>query len=138
MTRVITFGTYDLLHVGHVRLLKRAAALGDHLIVGVSSDQLNLNKKGRAPVYSTKDRLEILESIKCVNETFVEYSLEDKGKYIQEHKADILVMGDDWEGKFDEFNNLCKVIYLPRTEGISTTHYIGNISANHRVEVANS
>ncbi len=136
MKKIITFGTYDLLHVGHVRLLERAAALGDYLVVGISSDQLNVNKKGRAPVYSTKDRIEILQALSCVDETFVEYSLEDKGRYIQEHNADVLVMGDDWAGKFDEFSNICEVVYLPRTEGISTTHFIGNISSGKRVEVS--
>ncbi len=128
MKRIITFGTYDLLHVGHIRILERAAKLGDYLIVGVSSDELNIAKKGRAPVYSTADRVEIIQSIRCVDKVFVEHSLEDKGKYIQEAGADILVMGDDWAGKFDEFKDICEVMYLPRTEGISTTHYIETIS----------
>ena len=128
MKRIITFGTYDLLHVGHVRLLKRAAALGDHLIVGVSSDELNISKKGRAPVYSTTERLEIVRSLSCVDDVFVEHSLEAKGDYILEHKADILVMGDDWAGRFDMFKELCDVVYLPRTEGISTTYLISSIS----------
>jgi glycerol-3-phosphate cytidylyltransferase len=128
MKRIITFGTYDLLHVGHIRILERAAKLGDQLIVGVSSDELNISKKGRAPVYSTSDRVEIIKSIRCVDEVFVEHSLEEKGQYILDAEADILVMGDDWAGKFDEFNNICQVVYLPRTEGISTTHYIETIS----------
>jgi glycerol-3-phosphate cytidylyltransferase len=128
MKRIITFGTYDLLHVGHIRILERSAKLGDKLIVGVSSDELNISKKGRAPVYSTSDRVEIIKSIRCVDEVFVEHSLEEKGQYILDAKADILVMGDDWAGKFDEFNTICDVVYLPRTEGISTTHYIETIS----------
>jgi len=126
--KVITFGTYDLLHVGHVRLLKRAAALGDKLIVGVSSDELNMSKKDRPPVYPTDHRLEIVNALQFVDEVFVEHSLEDKGKYIKEHGADILVMGDDWAGKFDEFNELCQVVYLSRTDGISTTQLIEIIS----------
>ncbi len=128
MKRIITFGTYDLLHVGHIRLLERAAQLGTHLIVGVSSDELNLSKKDRAPIYSTQDRIEIIKSIGCVDEVFVEESLEKKGEYIQKYKADALVMGDDWVGKFDEFKPLCEVIYLTRTDGISTTKLIGDIS----------
>tara|TARA_R110002050_G_scaffold192142_1_gene327081 strand:+ start:160 stop:600 length:441 start_codon:yes stop_codon:yes gene_type:complete len=128
MKRILTFGTYDLLHVGHVRLLKRAAALGDHLIVGVSSDELNISKKGRGPVYSTTERLEIVRALSCVDEVFVEHSLEMKGEYIRQHKADVLVMGDDWAGRFDMFKDLCEVMYLPRTDGISTTYLISSIS----------
>ncbi|UTW60016.1 adenylyltransferase/cytidyltransferase family protein [Kordiimonas sp. SCSIO 12603] len=128
MKRIITFGTYDLLHIGHIRLLKRAAALGDHLIVGVSSDELNISKKDRAPVYSTADRVEIIKALECVDEVFVEESLEKKGEYIQRFKADALVMGNDWEGKFDEYKPLCEVVYLERTDGISTTQLIGDIS----------
>lgn len=128
MKTIITFGTYDLLHVGHVRLLERAAALGDKLIVGVSCSELNRSKKGRAPVYSTDDRIEIISALSCVDEVFIEESLEKKGEYIQAHNADMLVMGDDWEGKFDEFKSLCDVVYLPRTDGISTTKLIIDIS----------
>lgn len=128
MKTVITFGTYDLLHVGHVRLLERAKALGDRLVVGVSCSELNRSKKGRAPVYSTEDRLEIISALSCVDAVFVEESLEKKGDYIKEYKADVLVMGDDWAGKFDEFKSLCDVVYLPRTDGISTTKLIIDIS----------
>ena len=137
MKRIITFGTYDLLHIGHVRLLKRAAALGNHLIVGVSSDELNISKKGRAPVYSTNERLEIIRSLSCVDDVFVEHSLDAKGDYIREHKADALVMGDDWAGRFDMFKDICEVIYLARTEGISTTYLISSISDRERVAVNN-
>ncbi|WP_417451251.1 adenylyltransferase/cytidyltransferase family protein [Kordiimonas sp.] len=135
MKRILTFGTYDLLHVGHVRLLKRAAALGSHLTVGVSSDELNISKKGRGPVYSTAERMEIIRSLNCVDHAFVEHSLEAKGDYIREHKADVLVMGDDWEGRFDIFKDLCEVVYLPRTEGISTTYLISSISENKKLAV---
>ena len=124
MNKVITFGTFDVFHVGHVNILERAKANGDYLIVGVSSDELNLSKKGRYPIYSEEDRLHILRSLRCVDEVFVETSLELKGEYIKQFDADILVMGNDWEGKFDEFNNICKVIYLPRTPSISTTEII--------------
>ena len=120
-TRVITFGTYDLFHIGHLNILKRAAALGSHLIVGVSTDALNFSKKGLKPVFPQHERLAIVEALRCVNEAFYEESLELKADYIKHYKADVLVMGDDWAGRFDQFKSLCDVVYLPRTEGISTT-----------------
>nr|WP_297413807.1 adenylyltransferase/cytidyltransferase family protein [uncultured Nocardioides sp.] len=125
---VITFGTFDVFHVGHLRVIQRAAALGDRLVVGVSADALNEKKKGRRPVFSQAERLEIVASLKAVDEVFVEESLEQKRDYILEHKADILVMGDDWSGKFDEFSDICEVHYLPRTPSISTTELIEKIS----------
>lgn len=125
--RIITFGTFDVFHVGHLRLLERAKAFGDYLIVGVSTDQLNVDKKGRAPVYPQAERSEIVKALSCVNEVFFEASLELKGHYIKENRASVLVMGDDWEGKFDEFSTLCEVVYLPRTPAISTTEVIEKI-----------
>ena len=125
---VITFGTFDVFHVGHLRVIQRAAAQGDRLVVGVSADALNEKKKGRRPVFSQAERLEIVASLKAVDEVFVEESLEQKRDYILEHKADILVMGDDWSGKFDEFSDICEVHYLPRTPSISTTELIEKIS----------
>lgn len=124
MTRVITFGTFDVFHVGHVNILERAKDLGDHLTVGVSSDALNKSKKGRAPVYRLEHRMKILSAMECVDEVFVEESLEKKKDYIQAHNADILVMGDDWEGRFDDMKEYCEVVYLPRTPSISTTAVI--------------
>ncbi|PCJ45219.1 MAG: glycerol-3-phosphate cytidylyltransferase [Gammaproteobacteria bacterium] len=124
MKKIITFGTFDVFHVGHIRLLQRAAALGNHLIVGVSSDALNKSKKGRFPIYSERDRLEIIAGLACVDKVFVEHSLEEKAEYIKKYKADILVMGDDWKGRFDEFNSYCEVIYMTRTPSISTTEII--------------
>ena len=124
MARIITFGTYDVLHIGHVKLLKRAKELGSHLIVGVSSDELNINKKGRAPIYSLQSRREIIASLRFVDEVFVEESLELKAEYIVNNKADILVMGDDWQGQFDHLKKHCDVVYLPRTPSISTTEVI--------------
>jgi glycerol-3-phosphate cytidylyltransferase len=125
---VITFGTFDVLHVGHVRVLNRSAALGDRLVVGVSSDQLNFAKKGRNPVFSQDERVEIVSNIKVVDTVFVEESLEQKRDYVLEHGADILVMGDDWAGKFDVLNDICQVVYLPRTPSVSTTAIIEHIS----------
>ncbi|MGL1935267.1 MAG: adenylyltransferase/cytidyltransferase family protein [Fibrobacterales bacterium] len=121
MKRIITFGTYDLLHIGHINIFKRARELGDYLIAGVSTDALNLSKKDKKPVYSENDRAEIVKSLRYVDEVFFEESLELKRDYIQKFNADILVMGDDWEGKFDFCKDLCEVVYLDRTPEISTT-----------------
>jgi len=124
MSRVITFGTFDIFHVGHLNILKRAAELGEYLIVGVSTDALNFSKKQRNPVCPQKSRAEIVDALQCVQQVFFEESLELKRQYIIEHKADVLVMGDDWLGKFDEFKDICQVVYLPRTPSISTTELI--------------
>ena len=127
---VITFGTYDILHIGHVKLIERAAAMKGvtgKLIVGVSSDSLNFSKKNRHALFSEDDRMEIISNIKGVDEVFLEESLALKRKYIIEKEADILVMGDDWINRFDEFRDICEVIYIPRTPGISTTSTINEI-----------
>lgn len=127
MVVVITFGTFDLLHIGHINMLNKCKKHGDKLIVGVSSDNLNYKKKKRYPVFNQKDRIEIIKNIKCVDEVFLEESLEEKKNYILNHKADIFIIGDDWKGKFDNMNSVCKVIYLNRTENISTTDIISTI-----------
>ena len=127
---VITFGTFDVFHVGHLRVIERAAALGDRLVVGVSADALNLRKKGREPVFTQGERLEIVAALRLVDEVFVEESLELKREYIERYAADVLVMGDDWPGKFDEFGDICEVVYLPRTPAISTTALIEKISSS--------
>ena len=126
---VITFGTFDVFHVGHLRVLERAAELGDRLVVGVSADALNVAKKGREPVFSQRERLVIVAALRRVDQVFVEESLELKRDYILEHRADVLVMGDDWKGRFDEFGDVCEVVYLARTPAISTTALIEKISA---------
>lgn len=127
--KIITFGTFDVFHVGHLRILQRAKAMGVELVVGVSSDALNFSKKGRNPVYPEDERLEIIAGLECVDEVFLEESLEEKRNYLQKYNADILVMGDDWEGRFDEFSDLCNVIYLKRTPSISTTEVIEKIKS---------
>jgi glycerol-3-phosphate cytidylyltransferase len=126
---VITFGTFDVLHVGHIRVLDRARALGDRLVVGVSADQLNISKKGRAPVFSQDERLEIVGSLRVVDEVFVEESLELKRDYVTKYAAAVLAMGNDWEGKFDHLSDICEVVYFPRTPSVSTTALIEHIVA---------
>lgn len=121
MKTVITFGTYDLFHIGHLNVLRRAAGLGDRLVVGVSSDKLNRLKKSKSSTFSAHERMEIIGAMRCVNHVFAEDSLEQKREYIEQYAADVLVMGDDWKGKFDHLADICQVVYLPRTPGISTT-----------------
>lgn len=125
--RIITFGTFDVFHIGHLRILERARALGDYLIVGVSTDQMNFDKKGRYPIYTQQERWEIVAALRCVDEIFWEESMDLKRHYLQIHRADVLVMGDDWAGKFDEFKDICEVKYLTRTPSISTTAVIEKI-----------
>ena len=124
---VITFGTFDLFHIGHIRLLKRAKAYGNRLVVGVSSDSLNMNKKKNAPIIPQSHRLDILKEITGVDEVFLEESLDLKPDYIKKYGADVLVMGDDWEGKFDDLRDLCQVVYLKRTQNISTSYLLDYI-----------
>jgi choline-phosphate cytidylyltransferase len=127
MTTVITFGTFDVFHVGHLRILERAAALGDRLVVGVSTDALNLSKKGRMPVYPEDQRCALVGALRCVDAVFLEHALELKADYVREHRADVLVMGDDWLGRFDWLQDVCRVVYLSRTPSVSTTALIEKI-----------
>ena len=129
MKRGITFGTFDVFHYGHLRILERARELCDRLVVGVSSDELSLSKKGRSPWYSFEERARIVGALRCVDEVFKEESLDLKADYIKKFKADVLVMGDDWAGRFDWVAPLagCEVVYLPRTPSISTTAIIERI-----------
>ena len=125
--RVLTFGTFDLFHFGHLKLLERASKLGDELFVGISSDSLNFSKKNRNPIMNEIERAHIVSSLRFVNSVFLEESLELKRKYLLHYGADILVMGDDWAGKFDEFKDICEVVYLPRTKNISTSELLQRI-----------
>lgn len=127
MASVITFGTFDVLHIGHLRILERAATLGERLVVGVSSDALNISKKGRAPVFSQAERLQLVAALRCVDEVFLEESLELKRHYLSVYRADVLAMGDDWKGRFDEFSDICQVVYFERTPVVSTTAIIEKI-----------
>ena len=105
--------------------------MGNKLIVGVSTDNLNFKKKQRKPIINQEDRKQIIQSIKYVDYVFDEESLEKKREYILKYNADIFIIGDDWKGKFDEFNDICKVIYLPRTEDVSTTMLLDYIIGNN-------
>ncbi|WP_416145126.1 glycerol-3-phosphate cytidylyltransferase [Planococcus koreensis] len=120
MKKVITYGTFDLIHHGHINILKRARGLGDYLVVGLSSDEFNA-LKGKAAYHSFEERKMILEAIKYVDEVIPENNWDQKVSDIKSKNIDLFVMGSDWEGKFDELQEYCDVIYLPRTEGISTT-----------------
>lgn len=122
MKTVITYGTFDLFHIGHVRLLKRLKALGDRLIVGCSTDEFNA-RKGKSAIYSHEARVEILKACIHVDEVFAENTWEQKADDIRRFKADIFAMGDDWTGKFDALGEEtgCLVTYVPRTPDISTT-----------------
>ncbi|MGX7030462.1 glycerol-3-phosphate cytidylyltransferase [Vagococcus zengguangii] len=119
--RVITYGTYDILHKGHINLLKRAKALGDELVVMLSTDEFNQDVKGKDNYYTYEDRKLVLEALKYVDEVHPEENWEQKATDIEKYDIDVFVMGDTWEGKFDFLKNQCEVIYLPRTENVSTT-----------------
>ena len=122
--RIITFGTYDLFHIGHLNILNRCKKYNNEeniLIVGVSSDNLNFLKKNRYPIINEIDRIEIISNIKCVDIVFKEESLESKREYCINYNADILIMGDDHKGKFDYLKDSIEVVYLKRTPDISTT-----------------
>lgn len=120
MKRVLTYGTYDLMHHGHIRLLKRAREQGDYLIVAVSTDEFN-DIKGKKSYHDYETRKKMLEAIRYVDLVIPENEWEQKKKDIERYDVDIFCMGDDWEGKFDELEELCDVVYLRRTEGISTS-----------------
>ena len=120
MKRVITYGTFDVLHYGHVNLLKRARALGDYLIVVLSSDEFN-KIKNKTSYYTYEQRKMILEACRYVDLVIPEYTWEQKRDDIKKYQVDIFVMGDDWKGKFDFLSDLCEVVYLPRTPDICST-----------------
>lgn len=120
MKKVITYGTFDLLHAGHINLLRRAKALGDYLIVAISTDEFN-RLKNKEAYHNFENRKLILEAVRYVDEVIPETSWEQKINDVIQHDIDIFVMGDDWKGQFDYLRNYCQVIYLPRTIGISTT-----------------
>lgn len=121
MRRVITYGTFDLLHYGHINLLQRARALGDYLVVALSTDQFNWNSKNKKTYFSYDIRKKLLESIRYVDLVIAEDNWEQKVSDVQLYKIDTFVIGDDWKGKFDFLKDYCEVVYLARTPEISTT-----------------
>lgn len=138
---IITFGTFDLFHIGHLNIIKYCKSILDEsndiekkIIIGVSSDELNYKKKNKYPEINLQDRMEIIKNIKGVDEVFIEESLDYKLDYCLKYKANILVMGDDHKGRFDylEKHNI-NVIYKPRTKNISTTKIKDNIKNNKNI-----
>lgn len=127
MKKVITYGTFDLLHYGHIQLLKRAKERGDYLIVAVSTDEFN-NIKGKKAYFKFEKRKEMVEAIRYVDEVIEEKSWNQKIEDIKKYNIDEFVMGDDWTGKFDYLKEFCKVTYLSRTKEISTTKIKGDLN----------
>ena len=128
MKRVITYGTFDLLHYGHINLLRRAKALGDYLIVALSTDKFNMDSKNKKCYFEYEKRKVLLEAIRYVDLVIPEESWEQKMSDIKEYHIDTFVIGDDWEGKFDFLKSTgCEVVYLPRTPEISTTQIKANL-----------
>jgi glycerol-3-phosphate cytidylyltransferase len=120
MRKVLTYGTFDILHTGHINLLRRAKDLGDYLVVAVSTDEFNAIK-GKKAYYTFEQRKMILEAIRYVDEVIPESHWEQKVDDVKKYEIDVFVMGDDWKGEFDFLKEYCEVVYLPRTVGISTT-----------------
>ena len=121
MKRVITYGTFDLLHYGHINLLRRARELGDYLVVALSTDEFNCNQKQKKCYFPYAERKRMLEAIRYVDLVIPEESWEQKTTDVDKYQIDVFVMGDDWAGKFDFLKPQCEVVYLPRTPEISTT-----------------
>ena len=121
MKKVITYGTFDLLHYGHINLLRRAKELGDYLIVALSTDEFNWNKKHKKCYFTYEQRKQLLEAIRYVDLVIPEECWEQKTTDVKEYHVDTFVIGDDWTGKFDFLKKQCEVVYLPRTPEISTT-----------------
>lgn len=129
MKKVITYGTFDLLHYGHINLLRRAKEMGDYLIVALSTDEFNWNSKQKKCYFSYEKRKQLLEAIRYVDLVIPEESWEQKVSDVQEFRVDTFVIGDDWEGKFDFLKEYCEVVYLPRTPDISTTKIKTNLGS---------
>ena len=121
MKKVITYGTFDLLHYGHINLLQRAKALGDYLIVALSTDEFNSVEKHKVTYFTYEERKRLLEAIRYVDLVIPEENWEQKISDVKEFRVDTFVMGDDWKGKFDLLKDYCEVVYLERTPEISTT-----------------
>lgn len=127
MKRILTYGTFDLLHYGHINLVRRAKDLGDYLMVGLSTDEFNA-LKGKESYFKFEERKMLLESIRYVDLVISENTWEQKIEDIIKYEIDVFVMGDDWEGEFDFLKEYCEVVYLPRTEDVSTTQIKSELS----------
>ncbi len=127
MKKIITYGTFDLLHYGHVNLFQRAKELGDYLVVAISTDEFNWDKKQKKSYFSFEERKRLVEAIRYVDLVIPENSWEQKIEDIKEFKIDTFVIGDDWKGQFDFLKDYCEVVYLPRTPEISTTQIKENL-----------
>lgn len=132
MKKVITYGTYDLLHYGHINLLRRAKELGDYLIVALSTDEFNWNSKGKRSYFSYEERKAMLEAVRYVDEVIPEENWEQKVTDVEKYDIDVFTMGDDWKGKFDFLKDKCEVVYLPRTPEISSTQIKQDLSAKEK------
>jgi len=135
MKTVLTYGTFDLFHIGHVNLLRRLKALGDRLVVGVSSEEFN-SIKGKKTVMPFEHRAAVVKACRYVDAVFPELTWEQKREDIKREKARIFAMGDDWIGKFDDLSDLCEVVYLPRTQDVSTTEIKNLVSALHQERIS--
>ena len=133
MKKIITYGTFDLLHYGHINLLKRAKSLGDYLVVALSTNEFN-EKKDKKCFFSYEQRKSLLESIRFVDLVIPETSWEQKIGDIKEFKIDIFVMGNDWTGKFDDLKQYCEVLYLSRTPEVSTSGIRNKIIEKHMID----
>ena len=132
MKKVITYGTFDLLHYGHVNLLRRAKEYGDYLIVAISTDEFNSQSKGKHCFFSYEQRKKLVEAIRYVDLVIPEESWDQKINDVKEFKVDTFVIGDDWKGKFDFLKDYCEVVYLPRTPEISTTQIKEELSGKKK------
>lgn len=133
MTRILTYGTFDTLHYGHIELLRRARELGDWLAVGLSTDEFN-TQKGKTSYFNYSQRREFLSAVKYVDMIFPENTWEQKRNDIIKYNIDVFVIGDDWRGRFDDLSDLCRVVYLPRSKNISSSlikNLLQNKSTKH-------
>lgn len=131
MKRVITYGTFDLLHYGHINLLKRAKEYGDYLVVGLSTDEFNA-QKNKICYFSYEERKQMLEALRYVDLVIPETCWEQKTEDVRLYHIDTFVMGDDWKGKFDFLKDFCDVVYLPRTPDISTTQIKNDLGVSDK------
>jgi glycerol-3-phosphate cytidylyltransferase len=130
MKKVITYGTFDLFHFGHLELLRKAKELGDFLVVAVSTDEFNIKKEKKC-LYPFEHRIKIVEAIQYVDKVIPEENWEQKRRDILSNNIQIFTIGDDWKGEFDELSDICDIIYIDRTKGISTSNLKNNLASGN-------